>query len=110
MYNPLKHMDTVTSLINQLRVISDDMCFLQRTNQPFNLDDYPNIIATANKTLLDPSGNWAVSNVERVEKAGFDVFKTEQGIAVYTLYGIIPIPTLLSVYHYHSLDWRDTLI
>jgi len=110
MYNPLLHKDPVTSLINQLKVIAADLCFLQRIHRTPNLEDYPYLTTTANGVLLDSRGKWLLSNLERVEKAGFDIYKEANSLYICTLYGTLTVPLLPPQYQYQPLDWRTALI
>ena len=110
MYHGINSSDKVGSLITQLRVIQDDLEFLQRVKQPMSLEDYPFLAKTANTTLLNAQGDLCTTTANRLENAGFWVWKSDNKIHFHTQHGAIVVPIHFRTRVSSNSDWRDALV
>lgn len=104
--------DAVGSLIRQLKVIESDLLFLGKIRERPEKGDYPFLARTANAALFSSHGEFINSAIERVERAGFIVWKDETDVFFKTDGGIVSVP-LTQRRHLKTVaepDWRDALI
>lgn len=80
MYHGINSSDVTGTLITQLKVIKDDVAFLDRVGQEPDMEDYPFVTKVANAALIDGLGNLQIPEVERVERTGFIVCLLKNGL------------------------------
>lgn len=109
MFYGINSKDLTGSLISQLQVVRDDVEFLNKVDKKADISDYPYLTKTANTVLLTPSGKLRIPEVERVERAGFDVCLIEGKIFFHRNDVQFRVPANTRGEITTTVDWRAGL-